>query len=118
MIGLVVKNTGSGYWVKNDSDGQLYECKIKGNFRIKGIKSTNPVAVGDRVSFDMPASGIGWIHGIEDRKIFPKQRLVHHETGRFDPVQQSFDHLNSSTQGRPYWLSFSMKGAGSNCSML
>ncbi|MBO7607269.1 MAG: ribosome small subunit-dependent GTPase A [Paludibacteraceae bacterium] len=68
MIGLVVKNTGSGYWVKNDSDGQLYECKIKGNFRIKGIKSTNPVAVGDRVSFEMPDSGIGWIHGIEDRK--------------------------------------------------
>ena len=41
-------------------------------------------------------------HGIEDRQIFPQESLVHHETGRFDPVQQSFDHLNSSTQGRPY----------------
>lgn len=68
MIGLVVKNTGSGYWVKNDADGQLYECKIKGNFRIKGIKSTNPVAVGDRVSFDIPKEDTGWITGIEERK--------------------------------------------------
>lgn len=68
MIGLVVKNTGSGYWVKNDTDGQLFECKIKGNFRIKGIKSTNPVAVGDRVSFDMPKEGTGWITAIEERK--------------------------------------------------
>lgn len=68
MIGLVVKNTGSGYWVKSESNGQLFECKIKGNFRIKGIKSTNPVAVGDRVSFDMPTEGPGWITAIEERK--------------------------------------------------
>lgn len=48
MKGLVIKNTGSWYQVKTD-DGQLVECKIKGNFRLKGIRSTNPVAVGDRV---------------------------------------------------------------------
>ena len=49
MKGLVVKNTGSWYTVRTD-DGQLLDCKIKGNFRLKGIRSTNPVAVGDRVT--------------------------------------------------------------------
>ena len=49
MKGLVVKNTGSWYTVRTD-DGQLMDCKIKGNFRLKGIRSTNPVAVGDRVT--------------------------------------------------------------------
>lgn len=49
MKGLVVKNTGSWYTVRTD-DGQLLDCKIKGNFRLKGIRTTNPVAVGDRVS--------------------------------------------------------------------
>ena len=45
--GLVIKNTGSWYLVKTD-EGKLIECKIKGNFRLKGIRSTNPIAVGDR----------------------------------------------------------------------
>lgn len=49
MKGLVIRNTGSWYTVRTD-DGQLLECKVKGNFRLKGIRSTNPVAVGDRVS--------------------------------------------------------------------
>ena len=49
MHGLVIKNTGSWYTVLTD-DGQLVDCKIKGNFRLKGIRSTNPVAVGDRVT--------------------------------------------------------------------
>ena len=49
MKGLVIKNTGSWYTVRTD-DGQLLDCKVKGNFRIKGIRSTNPVAVGDRVT--------------------------------------------------------------------
>jgi len=48
MKGLVVKNTGSWYVVRTD-DGQLLNCKVKGNFRLRGIRSTNPVAVGDRV---------------------------------------------------------------------
>ena len=48
MKGLVIKNTGSWYSVLTD-DGQLVDCKIKGNFRLRGIRSTNPVAVGDRV---------------------------------------------------------------------
>ena len=63
MKGLVIKNTGSWYTVLTD-DGQLLDCKVKGNFRIKGIRSTNPVAVGDRVTV-----GEGnWITEIEDRK--------------------------------------------------
>ena len=49
MHGLVIKNTGSWYTVRTD-DGQLLDCKIKGNFRLKGIRSTNPVAVGDGVT--------------------------------------------------------------------
>ena len=63
MKGLVVKNTGSWYTVRTD-DGQFLDCKVKGNFRIKGIRSTNPVAVGDRV---IVGEG-NWITEIEDRK--------------------------------------------------
>jgi len=63
MKGLVIKNTGSWYTVLTD-DGPTVDCKIKGNFRIKGIRSTNPVAVGDRVTV-----GDGkWITAIEDRR--------------------------------------------------
>ena len=69
MKGLVIKNTGSWYTVRTD-DGQLLDCRIKGNFRIKGIRSTNPVAVGDRVEVRMPQAETedGLITGIEDRK--------------------------------------------------
>ena len=63
MHGLVIKNTGSWYTVLMD-DGQLLDCKVKGNFRIKGIRSTNPVAVGDRVTINDEC----WITEIEDRK--------------------------------------------------
>ena len=76
MRGLVIKNTGSWYTVLTD-DGQLVDCKIKGTFRLKGIRSTNPVAVGDRVTIDLtvpePAEGLSLSRGafiseIEDRK--------------------------------------------------
>lgn len=67
MTGLVIKNTGSWYTVKTDSN-QLVECKIKGNFRLKGIRSTNPVAVGDRVSITPNLEGTALITSIEDRK--------------------------------------------------
>ena len=55
MKGLVIKNTGSWYTVLTD-DGQTVDCKIKGNFRLKGIRSTNPVAVGDRVTISPAGS--------------------------------------------------------------
>ena len=67
MKGLVIKNTGSWYQVKSD-DGQFIECKIKGNFRLKGIRSTNPVAVGDRVQIILNQEGTAFINEIEDRK--------------------------------------------------
>ena len=73
MKGLVVKNTGSWYTVRTD-DGQLLDCKVKGNFRIKGIRSTNPVAVGDRVTLSSPSTtgggqeGVCWITDIDDRR--------------------------------------------------
>jgi ribosome biogenesis GTPase len=69
--GLVVKNTGSWYTVRTD-DGQLLDCKIKGNFRLRGIRSTNPVAVGDRVTLSSPSTEGGregvFITDIEDRR--------------------------------------------------
>jgi ribosome biogenesis GTPase len=63
----VIKNTGSWYLVKTD-EGQIVECKIKGNFRLKGIRSTNPVAVGDRVQIILNKEGTAFISEIEDRK--------------------------------------------------
>jgi ribosome biogenesis GTPase len=60
--GLVIKSTGSSYIVRMD-DGTDTECRIKGNFRIRGIRSTNPVAVGDYVQVDE-----GWITDVEERR--------------------------------------------------
>ena len=67
MHGLVIKNTGSWCTVLTD-DGQLIDCKIKGNFRLKGIRSTNPVAVGDRVEIAPNNEGPAFITEIEDRR--------------------------------------------------
>ena len=73
MHGLVIKNTGSWYTVRTD-DGQLIDCKIKGNFRLRGIRSTNPVAVGDRVVLQGQGAGGKeqgnplYITEIEDRR--------------------------------------------------
>lgn len=67
MRGLVVKNTGSWYTVKVD-DGQLIESKVKGNFRLKGIRSTNPVAVGDYVEVDLNDQGTAFITAIDERR--------------------------------------------------
>lgn len=78
--GLVVKSTGSWYTV-DDENGNLYECKVKGNFRIKDIKSTNPVAVGDHVHFLVQknlsenfSKKIGLITSIFDRKNYIVRR--------------------------------------------
>lgn len=58
MHGIVIRNTGNSYIVRTD-DGQEVECKVKGNFRLRGIRSTSPVAVGDGVTVNMPPSGTG-----------------------------------------------------------
>lgn len=67
MKGLVIKNTGSWYSVKTDT-GKVVECKIKGNFRLKGIRSTNPVAVGDNVEIALNSEGTAFITHIEERR--------------------------------------------------
>ena len=73
MKGLVIRNTGSWYQVKAD-DGRLVECKIKGNFRLKGIRSTNPIAVGDRVRIILNQEDTAFISEIEDRKNYIVRR--------------------------------------------
>lgn len=69
--GLVIKSTGSWFTVESET-GELFECKIKGKFRIKDIKSTNPVAVGDHVEFNIQSTSneknIGLITSISERK--------------------------------------------------
>ncbi len=78
MKGIVYKSTGSWFTVKATS-GDFYKCRIKGKFRIKGIKSTNPVAVGDNVDFEIEKKGdetIGIISGIEDRKNYIIRKSV------------------------------------------
>lgn len=67
MHGLVIKNTGSWYVVKADEGSEVH-CKVKGNFRLKGIRSTSPVAVGDRVEIVVNPEGTGYITAIDDRK--------------------------------------------------
>lgn len=67
MKGVVIKNTGSWYVVRHD-DGTQSQCKIKGNLRLKGFRSTNPVAVGDVVCVEPLADGTAWITAIEPRR--------------------------------------------------
>jgi len=78
MKGIVYKSTGSWYTVKG-TNGDFYKCRIKGKFRLKGIKSTNPVAVGDIVDFEIEKIGdetIGIIFHIEDRKNYIIRKSV------------------------------------------
>lgn len=78
MKGVVVKSTGSWYLVRELDRGKLYDCRIKGKFRVAGIKSTNPLAVGDFVSFEPEEKdeGQGIIDGIEDRKNYIIRKSV------------------------------------------
>lgn len=69
MKGIVIRNTGSHYVVAPDDGSAEINCKIKGNFRIKGIRTTNPVAVGDHVTVSEPASdGTAYITAIDQRR--------------------------------------------------
>ena len=67
MQGTVVKSSGSVYAVRA-ADGTLVDCRVKGSFRLKGIRSTNPVAVGDHVVFDVRSDGTAYIVEILERK--------------------------------------------------
>lgn len=75
MNGVVYKSTGSWYLVKS-ADGDFYQCRIKGKFRIKGIKTTNPIAVGDQVDFHLEDSGDGVISHIHPRRNYIIRRSV------------------------------------------
>ena len=78
MKGVVYKSTGSWYTVKA-TNGVFYECKIKGKFRIKGIKSTNPIAAGDHVAFEVETKGdetIGIINKIDPRNNYIIRKSV------------------------------------------
>jgi len=67
VTGTVIRNTGSWYVVRTDDD-QLFQCKVKGNFRLRGIRSTNPVAVGDRVTIVPNPEGTALISEVLDRR--------------------------------------------------
>jgi len=78
MTGLVFKSTGSWYTVKT-INGKVYECRIKGKFRLKGIKSTNPIAVGDYVDFELEPKNnedTGVIHKIHERDNYIVRKSV------------------------------------------
>mgnify|MGYP000406446754 FL=1 len=78
MTGHIYKSTGSWYTVKTNL-GQTYECRIKGKFRLKGIKSTNPISVGDVVDFELEKNNdleTGVIHKIHDRKNYIVRKSV------------------------------------------
>jgi ribosome biogenesis GTPase len=78
MTGTVYKSTGSWYTVKTGK-GDFYECRIKGKFRIQDIKSTNPIAVGDHVHFELEKIGddtVGIIDRIGDRKNYIIRKSV------------------------------------------
>lgn len=78
MTGIVYKSTGSFYTVKAEND-TFFECRIKGKFRIQGIKSTNPIAVGDVVDFELDNTSdetIGIITHIHDRKNYIVRKSV------------------------------------------
>jgi len=73
--GLVYKSTGSWYQVKSD-EGKFYQCRIKGKLRLSGIRSTSPVAVGDRVVFDLDDEAVGVIHTIDQRENYLVRKSV------------------------------------------
>ncbi|GEM54577.1 ribosome small subunit-dependent GTPase A [Flavobacterium branchiophilum NBRC 15030 = ATCC 35035] len=78
MTGIVYKSTGSWYTVRAE-DGSFIECRIKGKFRMKGIKSTNPIAVGDVVSYEHDDTSdvcTGSIAKIHDRKNYIVRKSV------------------------------------------
>lgn len=82
--GLVMRSTGSRYLVRGDDDASLHECVAKGKLRIKGWKSTNPVAVGDRVDFlpQLSVDQVGSIVDLHDRRNYLVRRSVnlsHHK---------------------------------------
>ena len=73
LEGIVYRSTGSWYWVKSNT-GEFYDCRIKGKFRLKGIKHTNPIAVGDHVRFSLLTEGEVTNGVIEE--ILPRENYI------------------------------------------
>ena len=73
--GLVIRTTGSWYRVLL-ADGGLLDCRLRGNYRLRGNKQTNPVAVGDRVLFERQDDGTGVIHEVQDRRNYIVRRAT------------------------------------------
>lgn len=78
MKGVVVKSTGSWYLVR-DAEGKLHRARLRGKFKLKGLKVSNPLAVGDRVEFDVETTGedTAVIHKIEDRENYIIRKSTH-----------------------------------------
>ena len=74
MYGLVTKSTGSWYSVLDEATGGRLDCRLRGQFRIHGIKNTNPVVVGDRVEYDIEKDGTGIIINIEPRRNYIERK--------------------------------------------
>ena len=94
MKGLVLKSTGS--WYKVISDGEVYQCRIRGKLKLQDLKTTNPVAVGDHVIFDLDNETDqkmqGIISSIEDRINYIIRRSVH-KTGHGHILAANIDQL-------------------------
>lgn len=75
--GLVIRTTGSWYKVLAEgAGGETLDCRLRGNYRLRGNKQTNPVAVGDRICFQMQEDGTGLIHEVEDRRNYIVRRAT------------------------------------------
>lgn len=91
MQGLVMRSTGSWYEVRTD-DQQIFQCRLKGKFKIKGIKETNPIAVGDQVLFELEeaAGSQGIIYEILPRENYIVRKSVH-KTGHSHIIAANLD---------------------------
>ncbi|MBC7893616.1 MAG: ribosome small subunit-dependent GTPase A, partial [Sphingobacteriaceae bacterium] len=79
MTGLVIRSTGSWYDVREVADGHVWQARLKGIFKIKGLQTSNPIAVGDRVIFDVEdrAENAAIITAIEPRENYIIRKSVH-----------------------------------------
>jgi len=92
LHGTVVKSTGSWYIVRDHASGQLYRCRLRGKFKIKGLKASNPLAVGDQVDFavEAQAEGAAVISHIVPRRNYIVRQSVH-KTGHVHIVAANLD---------------------------
>jgi ribosome biogenesis GTPase len=92
LHGTVIKSTGSWYIVRGLETGQLYRCRLRGKFKIKGLKASNPLAVGDHVEFTVEAQGEGAavISHIVPRRNYIVRKSVH-KTGHVHIVAANLD---------------------------